>query len=304
MTDTPEVTTLQRRQHPGIRGRWTLAASCLAAGIACLAARWIPGGVAVRVALGVLVAAALLAIALLTRRTSAQAPGSLAFAFFVFAIVQVLNNSVPHYVATSLLGQPPVTGNPLASTVSGTVLIQLLDTALAAVPILVLTKAAGDDLSTIYLRRGVVGRGLVIAVAVFVLFYFAAATGMSERIFPVRSALSQRQFLALTPALLVVSLSNGFQEELLFRGLFLRRYLAIFGKHASNLLQAVIFTIAHAGITYTPIALIFLIVIVFPLGLMTGYLMRTTRGILAPLILHAGTDIPIYLAFLSYVTIA
>ena len=76
----------------------------------------------------------------------------------------------------------------------------------------------------------------------------------------------------------------------------------MFGKHTSNLLQAVIFTIAHAGITYTPIALIFLIVIVFPLGLITGYLMRTTRGIVAPMILHAGTDIPIYLAFLSYVS--
>jgi membrane protease YdiL (CAAX protease family) len=41
---------------------------------------------------------------------------------------------------------------------------------------------------------------------------------------------------------------------------------------------------------------------VFPLGLITGYLMRTTKGIVAPVILHAGTDIPIYIAFLSYVS--
>jgi membrane protease YdiL (CAAX protease family) len=43
-------------------------------------------------------------------------------------------------------------------------------------------------------------------------------------------------------------------------------------------------------------------VVVFPLGLITGYLMRTTRGILASMIFHAGTDIPIYLAFLSFVS--
>jgi membrane protease YdiL (CAAX protease family) len=300
MADTPRVTG-QRQLHPAVANRWILAAGCLVAGIACLAARWIPGGVIVRVAYGLLVAAVLLAVALLTRHTSAQS-SNLAYVFFIFAVVQVLNNTVPGYVGSSLLHQPPVTGNPLGSSISGTVLIQLLDTALAAVPIIMLTRLARQDLSRIYLRRGVTGRGLSIAVAVFVLFYLAAATGMSTRIFPVRNPVPLHHFLALTPALLVLCLSNGFQEELLFRGLFLQRYLALFGKHTSNLLQAVIFTIAHAGVTYTPIALIFLTMVVFPLGLLTGYLMRTTRGIVAPVILHAGTDIPIYLAFLSYVS--
>jgi uncharacterized protein len=292
----------QQRGRPTVGQRWMLAVSCLAAGIACLAGRWIPGGVVVRVAYGVLMAAILLGVALLpSSRWSTHRPRSLPFAFFIFAVVQVLNNSVPAYVASLVLDQPPVPGNPLASTVSGTVWIQLLETALAAIPIVVLTRAVRQNLDTIYLRRGVIGRGLVIAIAVFVLCYLAAATGMSNRLFPVREALPLHRFLALTPALLVLSLSNGFQEELLFRGLFLQKYLAVFGKHSANLLQAVIFTIAHAGITYTPTALLFLVLVVFPLGLITGYLMRTTRGMLAPVIFHAGTDIPIYLAFLTYV---
>jgi membrane protease YdiL (CAAX protease family) len=301
MSDTPKMTV--QRARPSIGHQWMLAISYLAAGIACLAGRWIPGGVVVRVAYGLLVAAILLGIALLpSPPPSAQRPRRLPFAFFIFAVVQLLNNSVPGYVANSVLHQPPVPGNPLASTVSATVWIQLLDTALAAVPILLLTKAAGDDLGTIYLCAGSIGRGLLIAIGVFVLGYLAAATGVGHRLFPVRDVLALHRFLALTPALLVLSISNGFQEELLFRGLFLQKYLAVFGKHAANLLQAVIFTIAHAGITYTPTALLFLIVIVFPLGLITGYLMRTTRSILAPMIFHAGTDIPIYLAFLSYVS--
>lgn len=302
MSNRPEMIARQRGR-PTVGHRWMLAVSCLAAGIACLAGRWIPGGVTVRVAYGLLVAAILLGVALLpSPRWSAHRPRSLPFAFFIFAVVQVLNNSVPAYVASSVLLQAPVPGNPLASTVSGTVWIQLLDTALAAIPIVVLTRAVGQDLGTIYLRPGVLGRGLVIAIVVFVLCYLAAGTGMSDRLFPVREAISLHRFLALTPALLVLSLSNGFQEELLFRGLFLQKYLAVFGKHSANLLQAVIFTIAHAGITYTPATLLFLIVVVFPLGLITGYLMRTTRGMLAPVILHAGTDIPIYLAFLSFVS--
>jgi membrane protease YdiL (CAAX protease family) len=243
----------------------------------------------------------MLAVALLRRRRS-QPLRLLPFAFFVFAVVQVLNNSVPGLVANSVLHQPPVAGNPLAATVSGTVLIQLLETGLAVVPILVLIRAAGGDFTSIYLRAGVVGKGLVAAIAVFLLCSVAAATGISGRLFPMREPLPLHQFLALTPALLLLALSNGLQEELLFRGLFLQRYQAVFGKHTSNVLQAAIFTIAHAGISYTPAALIFLIVIVFPLGLITGHLMRTTRGILTPVILHAGTDIPIYIAFLSYVS--
>lgn len=301
MRSNATQTSLQPSGGPTVRNRWICAAFCLGAGIACLAARWIPASAIVRAAYGLLIAAILLAVAL-ARRPSAGRPRPLPFAFFVFAVAQVLNNSVPTYVATSVLHQPPVPGNPLASTVSGTVLIQLLDTALAAVAILVLVKAAGQDFSTIYLRLGVPGRGLAIAIAVFLLCYVAAATGASDRLFPVRDALPLHRFLALTPVLLVLCLSNGFQEELLFRGLFLKRYQAVFGKHVSNLIQAAIFTIAHAGISYTPIAIIFLIVVVFPLGLITGYLMRTTRGMLAPVILHAGTDIPIYLAFLTYVS--
>lgn len=285
-----------QRSHANSPG----TAGCLIAGTACLAGRWIPGGLVVRVAYGLLIAAILLAVALLPPRPSGR-PRSLLFAFFVFAVVQVLNNSVP-YLAVSVLHQPPVPGNPLASTVSGTVLIQLLETVLAVVPIIVLIRAAGGDRKSLYLRAGTAGAGLAIAIIVCALCYVAAATGASAHLFPVREAYPLHRFLALTPVLLVVCLSNGFQEELLFRGLFLQRYRAVFGKHTSNLLQATIFTIAHAGITYTPTAIIFVVVFVFPLGLITGYLMRITNGIVAPVILHAGTDIPIYVAFLSYVS--
>jgi hypothetical protein len=58
--------------------------------------------------------------------------------------------------------------------------------------------------------------------------------------------------------------------------------------------------VAHGGVTYTPVAILFLLVIVFPLGLLLGYLMRTSNGILAPALFHAGADIPIYLAFLTF----
>ena len=255
----------------------------------------------VRVAYGAVVAALLLAVALLARRSSAVALSSVAFAFFVFAVVQVLNNSVPLYLGTTILHRPPVNGDPLGSTVSATICVQLLETALAAVPILVLVRWWGENLSDLYLRVGRIGWWLLVSAGVFVACYLATATGMTQHLFPVRSVLPLERFLALTPALLVLCLSNGFQEELLFRGLFLKRYQNIFRPSTANLLQATVFAIAHAGVVYTPIAFVFLFVVAFPLGLLAGHLMRKTRGMLTPVILHAGLDIPIYFAFLTYV---
>jgi uncharacterized protein len=284
-----------------VRSRWALAAFCLTSGIACLAARWMPGGLFARVGYGVVIAALLLAVALLARRSSAVALSSLAFAFFVFAVVQVLNNSVPLYLGTTILHRPPVNGDPLGSTVAATLWIQLLETALAAVPILILVRWWGEHFSDLYLRVGRMGWWLLAATVIFVGSYLATAAGMTQRLFPVRSSLSLERFLALTPALLVLCLSNGFQEEVLFRGLFLKRYQNIFGPLGANLLQATVFAIAHAGVVYTPIAFVFLFVVAFPLGLLAGYLMRNTRGMLTPVIFHAGVDIPIYFAFLTYV---
>ncbi len=110
----------QPSERLAVGSRWILAVVCLLSGIACLAARWMPGGPIVRVTYGVVIAVLLLGVALRARRSSAQALSSLAFAFFVFAVVQVLNNLVPPYLGTTIMHRPPVNGDPLGSTVAAT----------------------------------------------------------------------------------------------------------------------------------------------------------------------------------------
>ena len=80
----------------------------------------------------------------------------------------------------------------------------------------------------------------------------------AQRLLPTSGAVTLDRFLALTPALLLVAFSNGFQEEFLFRGLFLQKYNTFFDARVSNVLQAAIFSFAHAGVTYTPSALFFI----------------------------------------------
>ncbi len=279
---------------------------CLCAGVAPLAAKWIPDEVA-KIAYGSLLVAAYLAFALFARRQSSlQQFWELALAFFVLALAIVLNNSIPGNVGTYILHDRPNAGDPLASTVSGTVVIQLVETCIAIVPVIVVTLVSGRDLGSIYIQKGVIGKWLLLAIGFFVVFYLFVLTiplrpdSPARQILPNDTLLTLNRVLALTPALLVVAVSNGFEEEFLIRCLFLQKFTWFLGAPLANVLQALIFSAFHAGITYTPNALLFIVVYVFPLGLITGYLMRATRSVITPGIFHGALDMGIYLAFLSY----
>lgn len=283
--------------------RRVLFVLCLLGGIAPLAARGIPDQ-AVEITYGVVLAALLLAITVWVRRSSSLLGyWQLPFALFVLAFVQVLNNSVPSFVLANVLHEQAVNGNPLASTVFGTVVIQLVEALIAIVPIVVLVRMAGLSLGSIYARVGRFGSAYMIAIIAFIGIY--AIIGLSptaHRFLPIQGTMTISRYFALSPALLVMVISNGFEEELLFRGLFLQRYGVFFGAWGANILQALVFAFAHAGVTYTPDALLFILVAVFPLGLIGGYLMRRSDGVVAPAFFHAALDIPIYLAFLTFVS--
>jgi len=291
------------RFHHEVGQQLILSIVCLCAGIVPFA-RWIPGDYT-----RIVYTVVLLAFALFARNyTSLRKYWELSFAFFILGLVAVLQSFVNGYVGTSILHDPPNGGDPLASTVWGTTVIQLLDSLSAIVPIVVLTRLSGSDLGSIYVRKGVLGRWFVFAAIFFVLFYFFLASlplrpdSPAQRLLPQSGTLTLGRFLVLTPALLVVSLFNAFEEEFMFRGLFLQKYGVFFGPRIANVLQAIVFASAHVGVTYTPNFLLFVVLLIVPLGLLGGYLMRATNSVITPAIFHGAVDMGIYLAFLSYAT--
>jgi len=294
------------RSHLNAGQQWMLAIVCVLAGIAPFAAHWIPDDLT-RIGIGVVLAAGYLGFSLYARTSpSLRQFWELSFAFFIMAVVLVLNNSIPGYVGTYVLHSPPDAGNPLASTISGTVVVQLLGTFFSAGLVIALTLASRGNLGSIYARPGNRGAWLVFAVVFFVGVYVLLATlplrpdSPVQRMLPANGPVTLDRLLGLTPALLVISLANGFEEEFLTRGLFLKKYNWFFNPRVSNVLQAVVFSSAHAGVTYTPSALLFIVVFVFPLGLFAGYLMRATNGFFAGSIFHGALDMAIYLPFLSF----
>jgi membrane protease YdiL (CAAX protease family) len=299
---------LDQAHHPhlDVLTRTILAAVCLAAGFAPLAAHWIPDDAA-RTLVLLALTTLYVCVALFARtQPSLQQFWELAFALFVFAFVFLLNSTIPGFVATTILRDPPNAGNPFASTIAGTVIVQLVETLLAIVPVIVFIKLSGRDLRSIYVRKGIIGKWLLIAVVFFALFYVFTATiplrpgSFAERLLPTNGTVTLARFIAFSPALIVISLSNGFEEEFVFRGLLLSRFNWFFNPWTANILQAAIFSFAHLGVTYTPSALVFVVIVVLPLGLVAGYLTRATNSLLTPAIFHGALDMAIYVTFLSY----
>lgn len=174
------------------------------------------------------------------------------------------------------------------ATPSWTAVAKLSESLWRVAPILMLTAIIGTDRRSMYLNRGKLGLGLAVGIAGFVGFAGIAFIPLANQ------GGMLNKLLSLSPWILIFVLANGFMEELLYRGLFLKRYEPFLGKNLSNLLAAVVFTLIHVQVTYVSDVLQFLL-IVFPLALVWGYLMQKTDSLWGSALFHAGADCMIIL---------
>jgi membrane protease YdiL (CAAX protease family) len=183
-----------------------------------------------------------------------------------------------------------------SETPAGWAIDKLESSALSVLVILLLTLASGDDLASLYLRRGNLRLGLTIGLVAFAVMIASAipvATGFFNG-----NNLSWARMLPWMPSVLIFVLANAFNEELLFRGLFFGRLQSFLGKFAVNLLMAVPFTLMHSGVGYTADILIF-IGMLFPLSLVWGWTLQKTDSLWGSILFHAAMDIPIVLGLFS-----
>jgi membrane protease YdiL (CAAX protease family) len=144
--------------------------------------------------------------------------------------------------------------------------------------------AIRSDRASIYLQSGRLAKGLTIGLVAFAVCSVAGvAQALAQGVEPAR-------LISWTPWILVFVLANGFMEELLFRGIFLRRLDPLIGTRSANLLTAVVFALAHTRVTYTPDVLVF-VGITFVLGLVWGYIIQKTDSLVGSSLFHAGADV-------------
>lgn len=204
-------------------------------------------------------------------------------------------------------------------TVEGIVFNKLISTIIIVTTILVLVWATSRDLDSLYLKKGDLRQGAITGTIVtfasktrryahssittitgtIVTFAFViTAVPFSIWLFGGQEVTMDR-LLSLTPWITAFVLLNGIREELLFRGLFLKKYESFFSPDMSNVLQALIFASAHLLASIDVFA-IMLLVLTFFLGLVFGAVMQKTDSIIGAVICHAAADVPYILAVFSF----
>lgn len=181
------------------------------------------------------------------------------------------------------------------STPSGFALIKLVEGILVPGIIILLTWASGDTLGSIYLQKGNLKRGLIVGA---ITFLAAAALAIPMGFLFGIKDVTPAKIWAWLPWILIFVISNAFMEELLFRGLFLRKLEPFMGKWLANILVAIVFISPHLTVSYTISLSIFGLVLI-PLALAWGFIMQHTDAIWGSFLFHAGMDIPIILGIFS-----
>jgi uncharacterized protein len=161
--------------------------------------------------------------------------------------------------------------------------------------VLLLNRLSSGSLGSIFVQKGNLKLGLIIGLVTFLL---AAAGSFPMAILFKAKDLSIARVVPWIPWLLIYVLVNAGMEELMFRGLFLRKLQPFLGKFLSNFIVAFVFTALHGTVTYSADNLIF-VAVTFPLALGWGYIMQKTDAVWGSILFHAGMDIPIMLGIFS-----
>jgi hypothetical protein len=230
----------------------------------------------------------LIAVVLVRKSTRFEKYGQVFLGLLIMAIAVSLDWVFQSYLVDSL----GVNGKtPLSFA-----LLKLNEAVVIICTVVLFTRMAGGSLGSIYIQKGNLKQGLIIGgIAFFVCV--AGSIPMTFLMFK-PGDLTFARITSWIPWVLISALANGAQEELLFRGLFLRKLQPFYGKFLSTLLIVFVFTLLHKGVTYTANDLIFTVVLL-PLGLGWGYIMQKTDSVWASILFHAGTDIPIFLGIFS-----
>lgn len=209
-----------------------------------------------------------------------------AYAFFVANMVWLVTT----LLATSSLGgfgQWPLRLFGLSDTTPMGVAVAKVGEAIGAVAIiLILCRAAGFSLGSLYLQHGKLKWAVVAGLLVVLNFTTAALMATA----------GQPRSLDLLGQLLlwgaVFSAANGFMEELWFRGLFLKQLAPHIGAGGAVVVMAFVFSLGHLGALYLDSAAIAIFLInTFTHAIVLGYLIHKTDNLWGAALYHMAMDL-------------
>jgi membrane protease YdiL (CAAX protease family) len=176
-------------------------------------------------------------------------------------------------------------------TVNGIAFAKLSDSVVISLVLILAFLLGGYKPGYIYLAKGRLVPGLILGLLGFGLMAFLAINNPEQPI--------EKGFLAENLHwILIFIFANGFMEELLFRGIFLKQLGQFMKPFWAVVLTSVVFSSVHLQVTYAPDVLLFAGITLI-LGLIWGFMMHYTKSIIAPMLFHAGADLMIILPIYS-----
>jgi membrane protease YdiL (CAAX protease family) len=240
----------------------------------------------------------LFGLAMFLRRSARfRAYWEIAFSLFIASFANAFNMFLGTWLEKLL---------PPAVTTAQILAIDKLSQAIPIVlSIILLTLLSGNDLGSIFLKKGNLRQGLqfgFISFGIFTVIFIVIAvlqSGSPSSKGLTASGVSIDTILSAVPWILIFVFTNSFMEELWFRGISLRKLGPFLGAAAAVVLTALIFGISHLGATYvSPIEMFLFPIIVFILGLVNGFVMMKTDSIWGSVLFHAGYDLIVIIPIL------
>ena len=214
----------------------------------------------------------------------------IAFALFIAAFANWLNGMLGNWL-------PRFVG-PLTTTAQELTIDKLSQCIPVVLCIIGLTKLVGDDLGSIFLKKGDLKEGLrfgLISFGIFAAIFAVIAVlqaGAPASQGLTASGVSLAVIVSALPWMLVWAFANSLMEELWFRAIFLKKLNPFLGVLPTIVVTSMIFAIPHAGATYiSPVETIVFALIVFGLGIVNARIMLKTDSIIGSLLFHAGYDL-------------
>ena len=183
------------------------------------------------------------------------------------------------------------------NTPSGLAFTKLFESAIIIGIIILMFKIAKYKLNSIYISKGKLLLGLIIGIVTF--------SGMLLLGPPTPVNINIPEFyLKYLPWLLIFIFSNATMEELLYRGIFLKKMKPIIGAAPAIIISSLVFALAHMQITYQSSSeIIGFVSMVFILALLWAFIMYKTESLIASVCFHAGADMVIMISIYKSVGI-
>lgn len=181
----------------------------------------------------------------------------------------------------------------LISTVEGVAIAKVAEVLPIVAAIVVGVWIVEKDMTSVFLKGGNIKKSIKLGIlfSPLALIPFLALDGLGITV-------EGNLIIAWIPWMFAFSIANSFMEELMIRGLFLRKYEVFFGQTGSLLLTSVVFTLFHFAILEYADFVFVIIMVIFTLisGLSWGYITQKSDNIWGSVLAHMIADVFFILA--------